>query len=334
VFGLAMAGGPFKAAQQALLPEVLRGDRYRVGLALRTVSTQTAQLAGFAVGGSVLLLVPVQTALGINASTFVLSAVIARMGVRARPAPAGAPRTVDHPRHRSAIMVLAGNRRLLVLAGLTWLAGLTVAPEGVAAPYAAGFGGSAVAVGLLLAADPLGGALGGWLFGRWQSRVARTKAMVPLAVLSGLALVPCALRPGLLPSVALWASSGAFSTLVLLHSHALLMRWVPNARRAAVAGLVSAGLQTSQGLAVLAAGLLGQQVGVYRAVAVIGAITVAIAVMLGLMWQRRAQPRVARTIRDGHGFGHGMRLRRSDVTVAHSGASLPGSSDSDKAGGA
>jgi MFS family permease len=76
VFTLALAGTPFKAAQLALLPDVLEGERYPVGLALRTVSTQLAQLAGFAAGGTVLLIVSPETALGVNAATFVLSALI------------------------------------------------------------------------------------------------------------------------------------------------------------------------------------------------------------------------------------------------------------------
>src|SRR5262249_47526080 len=70
VFGLAMAGAPFKAAQLALLPAVLVGERYPVGLSLRTVSAQVAQFAGFVVGGSVLLVVPAPAALGINGLTF------------------------------------------------------------------------------------------------------------------------------------------------------------------------------------------------------------------------------------------------------------------------
>jgi MFS family permease len=152
-------------------------------------------------------------------------------------------------------------------------------------------------VGLLLAADPLGSAAGAWLFGRWRSPMARTRAMVPLAVASGLALVPCALRPGLLLSMILWAGCGACSSTFLIQAQALLTRSVPNNRRAAVIGLASGSLQASQGLAVLAAGLLAQHADVYRSIGVVGAVTAVIAALLGLMW-RRTSPRAGRAAED------------------------------------
>jgi MFS family permease len=128
VFGLAMAGAPFKAAQLALLPEVLAGERYPVGLSLRTVSAQVAQLAGFVLGGSVLLVVSAPTALGVNAPTFVFSAVIVHLGVRARP-PAAGPDGVAAAEPSPTGAELARSQ-LIALIGLVWLAGLTVAPEG------------------------------------------------------------------------------------------------------------------------------------------------------------------------------------------------------------
>ncbi len=331
VFGLALVGGPFKAAQLALLPDVLPGERYEVGLALRALSAQVAQLGGFVLGGSVLLVVSAQAALGLNAGTFILSALLVRLGVRARPAAidASAGRAVSRP--RSAVRILAGGGRPAVLLGLMWLAGLTVAPEGVAAPYAAGLGGSALAVGVLLAADPLGSAVGAWLAGHWHSPLARTKAMVPLGIVSGLALVPCVLRPDLIISFALWAVCGACSTVFLIQAQAVLTWSVPDSRRAAVLGLASGGLQASQGLAVLAVGLLSEHTGVYWAVGVMGATTAAIAVLLGLMW-RRARP--GPTDQSGVSTPPVTECgcRESDVTVAHTSPSLPGSSGSSKAG--
>src|SRR5690349_15694853 len=51
---LSMAAAPFKAAQLALLPRILAGDRYVIGLSVRQITGQTAQLAGFASGGLLL----------------------------------------------------------------------------------------------------------------------------------------------------------------------------------------------------------------------------------------------------------------------------------------
>jgi MFS family permease len=303
VFTVALAGAPFKAAQLALLPDVLEGERYPVGLALRTVSTQLAQLAGFGVGGTVLLAISSETALGINAATFALSALIVMWGVRPRLASHRASTEPTSGHKTSAMRLLSSNPRLLVLVGFIVLAGLTVAPEGVAAPYAAGLGGSTVAVGVLLAADPLGSALGAWFFSRWRSTTVRTTAIVPMAIASGLALVPCFVRPGLVMSAVLWALSGALTTMFLIQAQALLTRSVPDTRRGAVIGLASAGLQTSQGLVVLATGLAGEYIGVYRAVGAIGMVTAALAAAVGIAW-RRARLRGQSDFEDEHGASH------------------------------
>lgn len=333
VFALALAGGPFKAAQLALLPDVLSGERYQAGLAVRALSAQIAQLGGFIVGGSVLLVISAQAALGLNAVTFLLSALLVRFGVRKRPAAIGPPAVRDASRPRSAVRILASGGRPAVMLGLMWLAGLTVAPEGVAAPYAAGLGGSALAVGLLLAADPLGSAAGAWLAGHWRSPSARPRAMMPLAVMSGLVLVPCAARPDLIFSFVLWAVCGGCSTVFLIQAQAVLTESVPDSRRAAVLGLASGGLQASQGLAVLAVGLLGQRTGVYWAVGGAGAATAVIALVLGLAW-RRARPGPEGPARAGTATvtftersvteRHRELSRESDVTVAHARPLPPG----------
>lgn len=318
VFGLATAGAPFKAAQLALLPDVLDGERYPIGLSLRTVSNQLAQLAGFAAGGAILLVISPQMALGLNAATFVLSAVVVSLRVRPRPA----ARAAVTRRSPSAIGLICRNRSVLAVVGFVALAGVTVAPEGVAAPYAAGLDGSAVAVGVLMAADPLGSAVGAWVHGHWRA-VARNSAVMPLAILSGLALLPCVLRPGLVISAVLWAVSGAVTTMMLIQTQTMLTSWVPDSRRAGVVGLASAGLQATQGLAVLGAGLLGGQLGVYRAVGLVGAFTAIAAVMFGVLLRRARPP-----VRDGpwneHDAGHGG----SDAKVTGHGFAFRGTSSS------
>ena len=299
MFGLAFASAPFKAAQLALLPDVLEGDRYPVGLALRTVSSQLAQLVGFAGGGAVLLVVSPHIALGLNAATFGFSAVLVRFGVRRRPA----ARRPERAPAVSAFGLIRRSRTVLVLVGLTTLAGVTVAPEGVAAPYAAGLGGSTAAVGVLLAADPLGSALGAWIFSRRHTATASTSAVVPLAILSGVVLVPCLVRPALEMSAVLWATSGAFTTMFLIQTQTMLTRSVPDGRRAAVIGLASASLQMSQGVVVFGTGLLGGYIGVYRAVGMVGVLTAAIAMLLGATW-RRARPKDVS--RGEHDASHGI----------------------------
>ena len=85
---LSAASGPFKAAQLALLPTVVTPEQYVAAMSLRQASIQVAQLTGFACGGLLLAVVPATAVLGVNAGTFVLSAVLVLAGVRARSATA------------------------------------------------------------------------------------------------------------------------------------------------------------------------------------------------------------------------------------------------------
>src|ERR687896_239436 len=47
-----LLGAPHTAAQGALYPEILRGELYERGLAVRQITSQTAQVVGFAFGGA------------------------------------------------------------------------------------------------------------------------------------------------------------------------------------------------------------------------------------------------------------------------------------------
>jgi hypothetical protein len=63
----------YSAARNAMLPSVLEGDRYTIGLGLANITDSIAQVSGFAFGGMMVVLVGSRGALGIDALTFVLS---------------------------------------------------------------------------------------------------------------------------------------------------------------------------------------------------------------------------------------------------------------------
>jgi hypothetical protein len=96
-----LLGAPHSAAQGALLPEVL-GERFEQGLAVRQITSQAAQLAGFGLGGVLLTAVPPGVALAADALTFLASAALVRIGVRDRPAP-GRDATPDTAGLRGAV---------------------------------------------------------------------------------------------------------------------------------------------------------------------------------------------------------------------------------------
>lgn len=280
---LVLAGSPHSAAQGALLPEILRGDLLERGYAVRQVTGQLAQVAGFATGGALLALLSPHAALVMNSVTFVLSAAVLAFGVAPRPAPApaaGAVRSWSGDIAAGARTVFADPSRR-TLAVVVWLAGTYIAPEGVAAPYAAQLGAGPVAVGLLLAAIPAGSVVGAIVFTRWVPQRTRERWMLPLAVAAGVPLMVSALAPSVAAITVLWALSGAAVAAALIQAQAGFVRRTPAEARGRATGLAAAGLIGAQGLGLLTAGLLaewsspGVAVAVTAAVAAVGLAAVA-----------------------------------------------------------
>jgi predicted MFS family arabinose efflux permease len=264
-------GAPFSAAETATLPQILEGDRFVVGQAVRTITDQAGQLAGFAAGGVVIAAVGARTGLAIDAITFLLSALIIWSGVRQRPSARNASTQDNY------LCSLAEDLRLIVnstvlrtLLAFGWLAAFYIAPEGLAAPYAAEDNGGAAAVGLLLAALPAGTAVGTWLLVRLFPPPRRVRMIGPLAVAAGLALLPCVLQPNVAVSCALWFGCG-LCCAYQVPAAATFVQATPEAQRGQVYGLASAGLIAVQGAGIVLFGLLGGQLHAHGAVALAGA---------------------------------------------------------------
>lgn len=289
-----LVGTPFKAAEPALLADIFRDHRYVIALGLRTATYQSSQLVGFAVGGVAVGAVGPRAALAFDAATFAVSAVLLRWGLRQRPAArAHDPRDLQ-PRGSEllgGIRVVAGDRRLRLLLGLAWLAGLWVVPEGLAAPYAAAVGAGPAGVGWLLAANPAGNVIGALLLSRWVPPAMRATLLGPLAAAAGLPLVLCAFRPGLLLTVGLWAVAGVCSAYQV-QLVAEFMAAVPEARRGQAMGLASAGLLAAQGIGLLTGGALAQVWAVIPTIAITGAAGTILASWLAI---RRARVGYAAT---------------------------------------
>jgi len=295
VFLLTLGGAPFKAAQQALLPTVLQGEQYVSGLALRTVTGQGAQIAGFLGGGVLLAVLNAHATLALNACTFLLSGLVIAVGVRHRAA-ARAPRDATST---GAAALIWRDHRLRGLVALSWLVGLFVIPEGLAAPYAAGLGVTVAAVGILMAADPVGSVVGAWLVARVPP-ARRETATTLFAVAAGIPLALCLINPPLAVVVVLWALSGACSTSYLVLAQASFVLGVPDHHRGAASGLAAAGVLSSQGVAVLGAGLLADLTSPMVAVATGGVAGVLLTGVVGMSLLRARSRRVrARALTGG-----------------------------------
>jgi MFS family permease len=283
-----LLGGPFRAAQQALLPDLLSGDLYVSALALRGMTIQSAQLAGFACGGVLVAALTPYWALIIDAFTFLASALLVRTGVRhpAAVSPPASSRESARGSVLAGVRVVFGDPAVRALAVLSWLAGFYVVPEGLAAPYAAAIGTGTVGVGLLMAADPAGSVIGAFVLARWIPGHLRPRLLGLLAVLAGLPLLACAAQPGLLVSLAALALSGALAQAYQTQDTASLARAVPSAGRAQVMGIVVSGLVTVQGVGVMVAGLLADLIGTPLTIGLAGLGGIAAGVPAALSWHR------------------------------------------------
>jgi len=76
----------FTAAISGLLPDVLDGDRYVLGRSVFNLTAAGTQIAGLGIGGVLLAAVPVRWLLLAAGGALVIAAVVARLGLRPRPA--------------------------------------------------------------------------------------------------------------------------------------------------------------------------------------------------------------------------------------------------------
>jgi MFS family permease len=286
VFLAVLLGAPFSAARAALLPEVLPGDRYVAGSAINNITHQATQMMGFLAGGALVAVVGTRQALAIDAVTFVASALILIVGLRRRPAPARTEQQKSMSlwrNTRAGARLVFGDPTLRALVSFAWLCAFYVLPEGLAAPYAATFDNSAVTVGLLMSAMPIGTVVGAFAFARFVRPTNRIRAMGWMSMLACGPLIGCAVHPPLWVVVAIWGLSGVGSAYQLA-ANAAFVAAVPPSGRGQAFGLAQSGILAGQGLGILVGGAVAQVLGPEPVVALAGVTGLTAAAMLALSW--------------------------------------------------
>jgi MFS family permease len=294
LFAVTLLDSPFKAARSAMLPDILAGDRYVLGVAVSQTALQIGMVAGFALGGVIVTALHTNGALFLDAATFAGSAILVRAGVRARPAAAGTAGPASRLGQMMAGVHLVFGRpvlRTLVLFG--WLVTFYVVPMGLAAPVAARLHSglpAAVATGLVFAAGPFGTMIGAIAFSRFVSPDRRQTWLGPLAVGACAVLVLFAFHPGIAGCLVILAVSGACAAYQLAANSAFVAA-VPPERRGQAFGLANGGMQAFQGLWIVLAGALAGHPPFSPAlvIAVSGGIGTVLAAALA--WDRRRQLR-------------------------------------------
>ena len=290
LFAAALLSPPFEAARSAMLPDILEGDRYVLGIAINNMAGQISQVVGFVFGGAIVALVTARGALLIDALTFLASAALIRIWIKSRPAPIAPEKRRSLSKETAAgLRLVFGNRTLRVYTMMVWAsAAFAFAPEGLAAPFAKELGGGPATVGVLLAANPVGSIVGGVVVGRLLPPNARIRWLRPLAVLSAAALVPLAIALPLWAVLLLYAVSG-FGMSFLLPLNAIFVRALPHDFRARAYGVVQSGLQVSQGLAVVLAGWAATKLEIRLVIGVSGMVGVVVVCLLALLWPSRSK---------------------------------------------
>lgn len=288
-----LAGAPFKAARAAVLPTILPGDRYVVGNGIMNTTFQLGLLGGYSGGAPLVAWMGTGWALVVDAATFAVSAALVGWGLHPhlpaeRPA-SGSPTTLASLRAGSRLVWR--DRQLRVLLAMACLAGFYVVPMGLAVPYAAQIGHGTAAVGLLLAADPAGTALGAVIVTRLVPPAWRLRLLGPMAVATSAVLLPTALVPGLWVTIGLWVACGLLGAHDTVTS-ATFQRAVPDQSRGQVYGLASAALRAAQGLGIALAGALAELTTPATAIAVFAMAGVLTGIPIAIGWQR-VQSRLA-----------------------------------------
>ena len=290
LFAASLVNPPFQAARSALMPQILPGDRYVVGLSLQTSTAQAAQLMGYLIGAALAPFYP-RFALLLNAATFAASALLIRIGVSDR-GPIGVPPKREHLIREAAdgFHVVFGSRVLRAIAAVTFSAMLfAIVPEGLAAAWAGEFATDNAndrgwIQGVLMMASPVGFIAGGLVVGRLVRPERRRRLIRVFAVLAPLALVPALGDPPAWAIVVLGALCGFSVAGMMPAANGLFVQALPAGYRARAFGVMQGGVQIAQGVAVLATGALAERFAIPTVVGAWSLAGAAVLLLVVLRW--------------------------------------------------
>ena len=277
LFAAGLIAPVYQGVRSAVLPEILPpGPGYVLGRAMMRMVAQSAQIVGYGAGGLLLAILSPRGALAADALSFAASAALLRFGTRPRPARAAGSRSMARDSLAGLREVLADRptRRILLF---HWLVpACAVAPEALAAPYAAHIGQPARAAGFLLMGIPAGTVAADVLAARLLSSRLQRCIIVPAGLLAFAPLAAFAVSPGLGVALGLLVVSGLGAAWGAGIDGLLIDTAPPGLRNRALA-LSSAGLMFTQGIGFAMWGIAGQYAplpAVIPAAAVGGALAV------------------------------------------------------------
>ncbi|UPK74547.1 MFS transporter [Nocardioidaceae bacterium SCSIO 66511] len=275
-----IAGG----TRWGLLTEILPDDAYVLGRSVLNMAMSTMQIAGFATGGVLLVVLSPRAALLVAAMLAGVGAVVTRFGLTQRPA-----RAEGRPSIRETWRVnrqLWSGSSVRVTYAALWLPnGLVVGCEALFVPYAP------EAAGVLFIAGALGMLCGDAVTGRFVSPRLRRRLVSPVQALLALPYLAFALAlPVPLAAILVAAASVGFGAGIMLQER--LVALVPEHVRGQALGLHSAGMLTMQGVAATVSGTLAELMAPGEAMACMAGASLVVTALLWRPMRRPAAPLV------------------------------------------
>ncbi|EFL23155.1 putative integral membrane protein [Streptomyces himastatinicus ATCC 53653] len=298
----------FSGTRAATLGDIVgEGDLFVLGRSVIRITAQSAQLAGFAVGGLLLTAVSPRTVLVIMAAALCCSALLLRFGTRHRPARrtsgdgAGGALLGDSLR---GVRQLFADRRVRALLLLSWVPPLfVVMPEALLTPFADAQGLGSVGLGLLMCGMPVGAVVSEVLAGSLLGPRGRARLTLPVGVLAALPAVGYAADPSFGWALALQVVTG-FGIAYTLGLDQWFLAAVPEELRGRAMTVLTAGLMTAQGLGMAVSGAVAEFLPVHAVAALAGGCGALCSLVVAL--------EVRRTVRRG-GPGPGVAGSRGET---------------------
>ncbi|MFI0814328.1 MFS transporter [Streptomyces sp. NPDC021098] len=286
----------FSGTRAATLNDIVgEGDLFVLGRSVIRITAQSAQLAGFAVGGLLLTAVSPRTVLVIMAAALCCSALLLRFGTRHRPArrtpgqgAGGAALLGDSLR---GVRRLFADRRVRALLLLSWVPPMfVVMPEALLTPYADAQGLDSVGLGLLMCGAPVGAVVGEVLTGSLLGPRGRARLTLPVGVIAALPAVGYAGDPSFGWALALQVVTG-FGIAYTLGLDQWYLAAVPEELRGRAMTVLTAGLMTAQGLGMAVSGAVAEFAPVHVVAALAGGVGALCSLLVALEVRRTARGR-------------------------------------------
>ena len=291
--GLGLASSLGGGVRYGMLSEILPPDGYVLGRSVLNMSVGTMQVCGYAVGGVLVTVLSARGTLLTGAALDVITAIVARAGLSARPPRAGGRPSIAQTWRVNAVLWASASRRYAYIA-LCVPNGLIVGCESLFVAF------SPRHAGVLFTFAAAGMLIGDTLSGRFIRPGWRRRLGAPMRFLLAAPYLLFAVHPSLplAAAVVMLASIGYCATLMLQER---LMALTPEIYHGQALGLQSSATLAMQAVGATLAGTIAQQTSVTTAIVVMAAASVAITLIVspGLRPGRLDRPAPAAAARVG-----------------------------------